>query len=387
MLHVIVKSGHALPLWKGHPWIYKESIKKIQGVPKAGEVVAVFDEQHHFIGQGWFSPASQIQIRLLTRDEREDVTAPIFFEQRIRDALHLRISVLHLETKTNSYRLIHSEGDRLPGLIADWYDGILVARISTIGMYQQTELLRSLFQQILSPKNIFFFYDAYLKKEGLPHIPEVMTDQQVLIQENGCVYQTQIGFQKTGFYLDQRANRHYFQETAFGKILDAFCFSGGFGINGLKGRGTSATFVDSSAQAIAQTQKNLEKNSLSGECVQSDVHRCLEQWKQERRTFHTICLDPPKFVAQKAHLKPGLKKYQALNQLAFSLLEPKGLLFTFSCSGGVDEEEFLRMINTAAIEANREIQILKRLSQGEDHPFLPACPQSIYLKGFVVLVH
>ena len=387
MIQVIVKSGHVLPLWKGHPWVFNESIKQIQGVPKAGEVVDVFDEKQNFIGRGWYSPASQIRVRLLTRKEEEEVATPEFFKQRIQSAVYLRKSILQLDAQSNSYRVIHSEGDRLPGLVADWYDGILVVRISTIGMYQNVELLRTLFKKILEPRAIFFFYDAYLKKEGLPDFPEVTTDQQVVIQENGCSYQTQIGFQKTGFYLDQRANRRTFREIAFGKVLDAFCFCGGFGINALKGRGESVTFVDSSAQAITQTKQNLDRNELVGECIQDDIHRLMNAWKAQGRTFHTICLDPPKFVAQKAHLKQGLKKYQAINQLAFSILEPKGLLFTFSCSGGVEEEEFLRMVNTSAIAAKREIQILKRLSQGDDHPFLPACPQSIYLNGLVVLVY
>lgn len=383
---VILHPKSVLPVRKGHPWVFRESIRRIEGQPTPGSIVSVFDEQQNWIANGWFSPFSQIQVRLLSWDRNEPLENGQFLETRIRQAIDLRRVRLQLDKQTNSFRVIHSEGDRLPGLIADWFDGVLVVGISTWGMYLYQEKIEQILQNYLAPKQIFFFHDAFLKKEGLDVLPPVFPERDVDILEHNCSYRTRIGFQKTGFYLDQRDNRQLFRQFAFGEVLDAFCFAGGFGVQALKGQAEKVLFLDSSSQALEQTKINLELNQVSGECLRADVHHQFNLWKAEGRRFDTICLDPPKFVSQKSHLKQGLKKYQAINQLALSLLRPEGVLATFSCSGAVDEHLFLRMLSDAASSIKRDIQVLMRLQQAPDHPFLPSCPQSVYLKGFLLRV-
>jgi 23S rRNA (cytosine1962-C5)-methyltransferase len=317
-----------------------------------------------------------------------------WYAQRLEKAIASRAHVLN--ENTNTCRLVFSEADLLPGLIVDKYADFLSVQILSAGIESAKETIINILRTILNPKGIFDKSDASARKhENLEPAEGLLWGEQppefLEVQENGVVYHINIAEgQKSGFYCDQRDNREILAAYTTGKtVLDCFCYSGGFTLNSLKTGASHVTSVDSSALAMETLKHNLQLNGFSEAVqtsIQSDVNKQLRVFKEENQKFDVIVLDPPKFAPSRSALDRAARAYKDLNRLGMLLLEPGGVLATFSCSGAVDMETFKQIIAWAALDAGREVQIIKQFHQPEDHPIRMSFPEGEYLKGLLLRV-
>jgi 23S rRNA (cytosine1962-C5)-methyltransferase len=302
---------------------------------------------------------------------------------------------LNVTGQSNAYRLIYAESDGIPGLIVDRYDDVLVLQSLTAGSEFWKETLADLLLAETGLSIIYERSDADVRElEGLETkvglLRGTLPDSQITIHENGLKFNVNLGSgHKTGFYLDQRANRQRLRELARDKdVLDCFCYTGGFTINALAGGARSTLSIDSSADALALAKENVELNSLRAEktnFLEGDIFQLLRKFRDENRSFDMIILDPPKFAPTAAQAERAARGYKDINLLAFKLLRAGGMLVTFSCSGGVDAGLFQKIVAGAALDASVEAQIVEHLSQGPDHPVSLHFPEAAYLKGLVCL--
>jgi 23S rRNA (cytosine1962-C5)-methyltransferase len=367
-------------------------VARVSGDPKPGDKVEVLSAAGGFLARAGYSPVSQIRARVWTFDVAEPVDAD-FFRRRIRAAILLRLS-LDLSSATNAYRLVHAESDDLPGLIVDRYDGVLVVQFMTAGIDPWREAIIDILRRETGLDTICERSDGDARAlEGLAPRSGMIRGGApggVSITENRLSFQVDpVGGPKTGFYLDQRDNRLLLRRMAKDKeVLDCFCFSGGFAVNALAGGARSVLAVDSSAEALALARKNLLMNDMPEERAalrQGDVFRLLREFRDEDRRFDLIVLDPPKFAPTAAQAQRAARGYKDINLLAFKLLKPGGILFTFSCSAGVDTALFGKIIAGAALDAGTDARILAHMRQGPDHPVSSRFPEGAYLKGLVCL--
>jgi len=344
------------------------------------------------LARAGYSPVSQIRARVWTFDVAEPVDAD-FFRRRIRAAILLRLS-LDLSSAANAYRLVHAESDDLPGLIVDRYDGVLVVQFMTAGVEPWRDTIADILCRETGLETIYERSDGDARAlEGLAPRYGVLRGEmpaQLIITENRLAFHVDPACgPKTGFFLDQRDNRLLLRRMAKGReVLDCFCFSGGFAINALAGGAASVVAVDASAEALALARKNLMMNRMSegrAEWREGDVFRLLRKFRDEDRRFDLIVLDPPKFAPTAAQAQRAARGYKDINLLAFKLLKSGGILFTFSCSGGVDAALFQKIVAGAALDAGTDARILAHLSQGSDHPVSVRFPEGGYLKGLVCL--
>ncbi|MBN1945584.1 MAG: class I SAM-dependent rRNA methyltransferase [Bradymonadales bacterium] len=390
MLTIRIRKGRARPLWGHHPWVYSGAIQSLSDEVPPGEPVEIEDASGQFIGRGYCNPHSTIAARILTWDQQEAIDAA-FFRRRISRAVEVR-RALGLPEIATGYRLIHSEGDLLSGVVVDRYADYLVVQIGTAGMERLKEPLLQALQEELSPAGIlgrspaaFAELERFKPVEGL--LAGAAPDGPVIIEEHGIRFQVDlVGGQKTGFYFDQRENRRRVAELASGRsLLDCFCYSGAFSMySAIPGRARRVVAIDSSPVAIDLLGRNL---SLNGDpavtAIQGDVGSVLQEMLQGDQRFDLVVLDPPKLVQSVRHLEKGLTAYRRLNTLAMRILARPGLLVSCSCSGVVDEALFERMLGESALAAGREVRIVERRSQGVDHPVSPSCPESRYLKCYL----
>ena len=385
---VQLKPGKDAPVKRFHPWIFSGAILKQSQNLQDGDWVDVTSSREEFLGTGHFHHGS-IAVKIVSFkpiDSKAD-----FWKSKIEQAYALRkIIPFH---QTNAFRLIHGEGDACPGLVIDFYNGILVFQAHTIGMHlDRAEIVQAL--KSVFGAQVVAIYDK--SKETLP--PEYATTCQNgflfgevsvphRIEENGVAFSVNwVTGQKTGFFIDQRDNRKLIAEYAEGKsILNTFCYSGGFSLYALKAGAKKVISLDASAKAIDLVNQNSELNGLS-EGHEAIVGETLPYLKNTEEIFDIIILDPPAFAKSIGSKHKALQGYQKINQLALKKIKPNGLLFTFSCSQVISRDLFYNMLVAAGIEAGREIQVLHQMTQAPDHPINLFHPESNYLKGFVLRV-
>ena len=387
---VILKSEKEKAIRKGHPWMFSGAIKAVKGEPGIGETVDVMASTGELIGRAAFSPISKIRARMWSWGDEE--IDPDFFKLRIQRAIELRQS-LGLFDKTSAVRLLHAESDGLPGVIVDQYGDTLILQLLTAGAEYWKTTVVELLADLTGAARIFERSDVEVRRlEGLPARVGVLfgdlPDDLIQIEENGLKFWVNVkSGQKTGFYLDQRNNRQQVREQASGRsILNCFCYTGAFSVYALTGNAASVHSVESSADSIALAKQNLEINSLPAEKAtweEGDVFAVLRTMRDRAQSFDMIILDPPKFAPTIAQAKQAARGYKDINLLAFKLLNPGGLLYTFSCSGGISEELFQKIVAGAAEDAKKDARIVARLSQGPDHPVALRFPEGAYLKGLV----
>lgn len=390
MKKIILKKERDRSVRLRHPWIFSGAIGRVDGEPGMGETVDVLSADGEFLGRAAFSPHSSIRARLWAWEEVE--IGEEFFRHQIRKAVDARKRVIR-NAGDNALRLVYAEADGLPGVIVDRYGEVLVFQCLTAGAENCKESIVAALIKETGCDQIYERSDLDVRDlEGLPphsgqlHGPEI--PERLEICENGLKFLIDVkGGQKTGFYLDQRYNRQRVREMTAGlSILNCFCYTGGFTVYSLSGGADHVLSVDSSSDALELGKENLALNNLPAEkadWLEGDVFQLLRRMRDEGRKFDAIVLDPPKFAPTAAQAEKAARGYKDINLLSFKLLNPGGLLFTFSCSGGVSAELFQKIVAGAALDARVEARIVEHLSQGPDHPIALNFPESAYLKGLV----
>jgi len=391
MVSIVLKPGREKSLLRHHPWVFSGAIGSIEGDARLGDTVQILTSERNFLGLGAYSPHSQISIRVWTFQKDQTIDSS-FFRARMDKAIQSRVPDLK-SGRAGACRLINAESDGLPGLVVDKYDEFLVCQFLSAGSeYWKDEIIHQL-QQILSPAGIYERSDVDVRlKEGLePRTGNLWGKSPpdlLLIEEGPCRFLVDImKGHKTGFYLDQRDNREALTDYVNGGlVLNCFAYTGGFGIWALRGGAEHVTDVESSSSALELGTRNVEINGFDSTKVdhlQGDVFQVLREFRNFNRCFDLIVLDPPKFVESRSQLPRGTRGYKDINLLAFKLLRPGGILFTFSCSGLVALDLFQKIVADAALDAGREAQIMRILTQSPDHPTSLNFPEGGYLKGLV----
>jgi 23S rRNA (cytosine1962-C5)-methyltransferase len=386
MPSITLKPQREKSLLRRHPWIFSGAIAQVDGNPKSGETVDIFDSKGDFLAKAAYSPQSNIRARTWTwLDEAVDAD---FLHRKLDTAIRRRSSF----ADTDAYRLFHAESDGIPGLIVDRYGEVLVIQMLTAGAEYWKETLADLLIELTAIENIYERSDVDVRTlEGLEPRSGVLRgkpSKKLIIQEYGIKFNVDIAHgHKTGFYLDQSENRNLVGQLAKDRdVLNCFCYTGGFSIHTAAGGAKSVTSIDSSGDALKLGVENAALNgqaSSSHEWIEGDVFKELRTFRDSRRNFDMIILDPPKFAPTKFQVEKAARGYKDINLLAFKLLRPGGILVTFSCSGGVDAYLFQRIVAGAALDAGVDAQIVKELRQGPDHPIALSFPEGAYLKGFI----
>lgn len=393
MTEILLKKGKDKAAWQLHPWIFSGAIAKIIGRPENGDLVSVYNDDREFIAYGYYNGESRVAIRLLEWDPAKQVNED-WWRERIRKAVKARKAIFN--EQTNTARLIFSEADFLPGLIADRFGDFISLQILTSGIERVKSVIVDELHQLFQPKGIYQREDGAARAhDGLEVQGGVLFGEHppafVDVIENGVHYKVNIAEgQKSGFYCDQRANRLIVAQYAFGKkVLDCFCYSGGFSLNALKMGASEVFSVDSSALAIETLKQNIGMNALDKsrhQAIQSDVNKQLKLFREQGEMFDLIVLDPPKYAPSRSSLEKASRAYKELNRLGLSLLQSGGLLATFSCSGAMDIDTFKQVLAWAALDAGKEIQFIYQFNQPEDHPIRASFPEGEYLKGLLCRV-
>ena len=390
---VILQPEREKSLLRRHPWVFSRAIDKQVGRMHAGDTVDVFSSEGQWLGRGAWSPESQIQVRIWTFEQQEIIDNG-FFQRRIARAQQGRNDIIKQHGLTG-YRLIAAESDGLPGITIDRYANVLVCQLLSAGAEKHRDKIVWALKKEFPDCAIYERSDVSVrKKEGLEELTQVLhgdVPDEVVIEENGIkiIVNVKQGH-KTGFYLDQRDNRAIAAKYANGKkVLNCFCYTGTFGSYALAGGAKHVTNLDVSELALDTAKRNIEINSLDlskSEQLNIDVFQALRDYKQQGRKFEQIILDPPKFIESKNSLVRGCRGYKDINMLAMQILEPGGILCTFSCSGLLSAELFQKVVADAALDAGREVQYIERLGQAADHPVASSYPEGFYLKGLVCRV-
>lgn len=388
---IILQEGREKSLKRRHPWIFASAIKTIKGKPHFGDTVDIYASDGQWLAKGAWSPKSQIQLRVWSFEQQEVIDNG-FFNRKIA-AAHDKRAALVAKQSLTGYRIVAAESDGLPGITIDYYAGILVCQLLGAGAEKHRNKIVWALQQQFPDCPIYERSDvAIRKKEGLePTCGELSgkCPEEVIIEENGIKVVVNIKQgHKTGFYLDQRDNRAIAASYAKNKnLLNCFSYTGTFASYALAAGAKRVTNLDVSDLALQTAKRNLEINNLDSNCcdfINADVFEALRRYKERGETFDQIILDPPKFVDSKASLNRACRGYKDINRLAFEILNPGGILCTFSCSGLMPADLFQKVVADAALDANRSASIIKRLTQAEDHPVSLSYPEGFYLKGFVV---
>lgn len=388
-LFIQLKPGKDAPVKRFHPWVFSGAIAKQSPNLHDGDWVNVYSSREEFLGTGHFHHGS-IAVKIISFQAIESKSE--FWEKRIQNAWDLR-TLLPLD-KTNTFRLIHGEGDGCPGLIMDLYKDVLVFQAHTIGMHRDRDEIVEAIKKVLG-KKIKAIYDK--SRETLPTeyaqnctnsflYGEVVVPYKV--QENGISFSINwITGQKTGFFIDQRENRALLAKYAKGKsVLNTFCYSGGFSLYALEAGAASVISLDASAKAIDLVNANIALNKMQDLQHEAIVGETLPYLKANEDEFDIIILDPPAFAKSMNAKHKALQGYQKINELALRKIKKNGLLFTYSCSQVITRDLFYNMLVAAGIAVGREIQVIHQMTQSPDHPINLFHPESNYLKGFVLKV-
>jgi 23S rRNA (cytosine1962-C5)-methyltransferase len=389
-VRIVLKSGKDQSMRRYHPWVFSGAIKKIYGEPVEGDVVEVYDNKDEFLGLGHYQPGS-IAVRILSFEKvNPDIT---FFRKRLSDAINYRREIGLLESKvTNVFRLVHAEGDNLPGLIVDFYNGVAVMQMHSIGMYRMRNEIATLLSELLDNR-IEAVYDkseATLPfKSGIKAVNEFISgksDRVVVKEEEKKFLIDWTSGQKTGFFIDQRENRKLVAEYSAGRdVLNMFGYTGGFSVYAMA-NAKSVVTVDSSAPAIDMTEENIKINFGDDPRHKSFKADAFEFLQDIRDKYDLIILDPPAFAKHNDVLSNALQGYKRLNIKAIEQVRSGGIIFTFSCSQVVSKENFRKSVFAAAANTGRSVKILHQMSQPPDHPVNIYHPEGEYLKGLVLYV-
>jgi len=388
---IILKKGREVSLLRFHPWVFSGAIARIEGSVTDGCWVSVLNASGKILGYGHYQTGS-ICVRVLSFGEIPP-GADLYLEKML-SAYIQRHRTGVISNETNAYRLIHGEGDGLPGLIIDYYDGVAVVQAHSFGMHIDRKLIGEALQKALQEKITAVFYkskstlpgkvrdaqqDEYLfGMSGVPHIVHEHGNKFLVDWEEG---------QKTGFFLDQRENRKLLGEFSVGKnVLNTFCYTGGFSVYALKAGAEFVHSVDASEKAIELTKKNIELNGFSVEQNTCSAMDTFEFIKDKQDIYDLIILDPPAFAKHRDARHQAVRGYQRLNAEAIKVIKSGGIIFTFSCSQVVDRQLFYDTVSAAAIQAGRDVKVLHQLTQPPDHPVSMFHPEGEYLKGLVLYV-
>jgi 23S rRNA (cytosine1962-C5)-methyltransferase len=393
---VLVKSRRARPLFARHPWVFAGSIDRVEGNPRDGDVVSVYTHSGEFIARGLFNAQSQIQVRLYSWDPAQPLDDE-FWRTRLADALRLRRDILKLDDPAGACRLVYSEGDGLSGLIVDRYAGWLAVQFTSLALAMRQKVLVESLVDLCRPRGVYLRTERGIGLvEGLRLSDGPIWGESpagtIVIAENGLEFEVDLcSGQKTGFYLDQRENRRAVAAYSNGRrVLDVFCYSGGFAMAAARAGAVSVLGIDASQAAIALAQRNAQRNRLQN--TRFEVGQAFETMEQlveaesAANRFDMVILDPPKFARQSRAVDQALRGYMRANSLALRLLNVDGILVTCSCSGHVSSDEFGAMLGAVAEQGGRTIQMLAQLGQSADHPVSASCPESRYLKCTIARV-
>lgn len=399
---VILKTGEEDRVIAGHPWIYAASVQRVSPNATDGCVVRVLDSRRRFVGTGLYNSRSKINVRVLAF---EDVNIDAdFFTGRIQEALAVRRRYLPNAT---TFRVVNSEGDFLSGLIVDKYEDVLVMQTSALGMDQRSDMIVTALRAVLSPRAIIARNDISTRKlEGLPETRGVLWGSnpgEITVRLNKLLFTVDLlAGHKTGLYLDQQTNyalvADLVERRPGGRVLDCFCFAGGFGLHAAMAGAAQVHFIDQSEEAVDLARRHANLNGLMAKCS-FEVANVFDWLKahapQPTRggsataapatdRYDLIILDPPSFTRTRASVPDALRGYKEIHLRALRLLSPGGLLVTFCCSHHVDAKTFLDVILSAAFDTRRIVRRVTTFTQGPDHPVIPSIPETEYLKGYAV---
>ncbi|WP_295855975.1 class I SAM-dependent methyltransferase [uncultured Xylophilus sp.] len=388
-----LREGKERSLLRRHPWIFESAIAK--GGADSGETVRVESHDGRFLAWAAFSPSSRIRARAWSFDEAQRIDAA-FFQATLERAIAARA---WFDIRSDGLRLVHGESDGLPGLVVDRYGDVLVAQFGSAGAERWKGAIADALVRITGCRQLYERSDASVRAlEGLPAATgwlrgDPAAPTELTIREHGWQLTLDVAEgHKTGFYLDQRDSRHRFYETTrrrgFQRVLNCYCYTGGFTIAALAGGAGHVTSIDSSAPALARAAAHVALNGFDAaraEFLDADVNASLRRFAQEGRRFDAIVLDPPKLAPTAAHADRAARAYKDINRIALGLLEPGGVLFTYSCSGGIPPELFHKIVASAGADAGVDGFIAERLMGAPDHPMTLAFPEGDYLKGLVVV--
>ena len=386
-----LKDGRERSLLRRHPWVFDGAIAS--GSAESGDTVRIESHAGQFLGWAAFSPTSKIRARVWSFQEAQRIDAS-FFIARIAQAISARSL---FDIKSDGVRLIHGESDGLPGLVVDRYGDTLVAQFSSCGTEKWKPVI---VEALLAQTGLTRLYersDASVRTlEGLPEATGWLAgsgDTSIVITEHDWTLSLDVAEgHKTGFYLDQRDSRQKFAAYArrlqFKDVLNCYCYTGGFTVAALAGGARHVTSIDSSGPAIERARANVALNGFDAgrtTMLDADVNAMLRQYVKEGRTFDAIVLDPPKFAPTVTHAERAARAYKDINRLALSILAPGGVLFTYSCSGGISADLFHKIVASAGTDAGVDAFICERMGGAPDHPMTVAFPEGEYLKGLVLV--
>lgn len=369
--------------WRSsHPWIFQKLVGKPEPRPKPGSLVDVFGVDGEWIGRGFYNGHSRIAVRILETDPDKPVDAD-WFARKIAAAVGLRREVLGLDEVSDAWRVVHSEGDGLSGLVVDRYGDLLVVEFFSAGMFRYREWIYDALKQQFPGARFYSFAEEHVQKQESFDFRGTEAPAPSIITENGIKFRADpAGAHKTGFFADQRDNREWLSHQVAGKrVLDLCCNTGGFGVYAKVRGAEEVVGVDIDEDVLSIAKGNAKLNDARIRFVQADIFPWLRDAGNAKDLYDVVILDPAKMTRDREQVIPALKKYLDMNKLALGVVKPGGLLATFSCTGLVSEEQFLDMLRRAAFYANRTIQVLKVAGAGADHPFLANVQESRYLKA------
>lgn len=373
----------------GHPWIFATELGDSEGSYEPGDIVEVYSSNGSFVGKGYINPASQIRIRLLTRDKQEQIDEQ-FFHRRIAEAWAYRQQIGYVE----NCRLIFGEADNLPALIIDKFNDYVVIQTLALGIERWKPAIVKALQEVLQPKGIYERNDVPVRElEGLPQIKGFLSDPfetQIILNENGLKFHVDIEHgQKTGYFLDQQDNRRAIQHICKGAdVLEAFCYTGTFSLHAAHYGAKRVLGLDISEYAVETARRNAVLNGYEDICKFEAVNAfdVLKNWGKEGRKYDVVMLDPPAFTKSRANIDKAVTGYKEINLRGMKLTKPGGFLVTASCTNLVSPEMFLKTIEAAAKDAKRKIRQVTWQTQASDHPILWHVPNTQYLKFLIVQV-
>ncbi len=384
---ISLRRGKDVRARAGHPWIFKTELGNADRVPESGETVDFTDHRGQFLGRGYFNPNLFICGRILTRVE-EPINAGLF-KRRISDALTARQKIY---PKDQTYRLVSSEGDLLPGLIVDRYEGTLCVQTLTAGMSRLEPMILAVLEEVIRPEAVVLRNDARTRQEeGLPLEVKVVKGTpppflQIGASGQTCTVDLLKGY-KTGLYLDQRDNWKMVRPFAEGaRVLDAFCYAGGFSVAAARFGAREILGIDIAEEAVAHARRDAELNGVAGMCrfEAANAFDKLKALAKAKEAFDLVILDPPSFARRKNKLPEALAGYKEIHLQAMRLVPPRGHLLTFTCSYHVSRDLFADVIREAAADLGRSVVLEHHLGQARDHPIRLECPETEYLKGFIL---
>ncbi|MGH8041942.1 MAG: class I SAM-dependent rRNA methyltransferase [Rudaea sp.] len=367
-----------------HPWIFQKMVEKPETKPKPGSVVDIVDRNGTFAGRGFYNGHSRIALRVLSADPDETVDET-FFAHKIAQAVQLRREVLKLDAVTDAYRVVHSEGDGLSGLVVDRFADTLVIEYFSAGMFRQRETIKHCLLEHFPGAQIYAFAEDHVQKQESFDLAHPPAPKPTVIHEYGVKFHAAPGSgHKTGFFADQRDNRKMLAEFCNGaRVLDLCCNSGGFGICAKTiGAADEVVGIDLDEEILQLAERNARLNKAKVRFIQADIfHWLRDTASNPDKRYDVVVLDPAKMTRDREQVIPALKKYLDMNKLALGAVKPGGIFLSCSCTGLVSAEQFLDMLRRAAFYANRTLQVIKVSGAGADHPWLAHVPESRYLKA------